>query len=41
MLAKVIDLTNKKYGRVSSRDAVDYLARESAELAPNCLFQLN
>lgn len=35
MLAKVIKLTNEQGGRVSSRDAVDYLARESAEPAPN------
>lgn len=35
MLAKVIKLTNEKNGQVSARDAVDYLARESAELAPN------
>jgi len=35
MLAKVIKLTNEQGGQVSSRDAVDYLARESVELAPN------
>lgn len=35
MLAKVIKLTHEQGGQVSSRDAVDYLARESAELAPN------
>jgi hypothetical protein len=35
MLAKVIKLTHEKGGQVSSRNAVDYLARASAELAPN------
>lgn len=35
MLAKVIKLAHDKGRRVSTRDVLDYLARESAELAPN------
>lgn len=35
MLAKVINLKNERGGQVSAKDVVDYLARESKELAQN------